>query len=102
MPRPLPTLARVVPNTISNAISMILLLASLVFITTQNAHSQGTQVERRKGTTTAQYGFLEYLPPDYNVDPNKNFRPSYSFTASVKKETGQRIFTKSPSQVHHV
>lgn len=82
MLRTQPTLKRVLPITLSRAISMILLLASLALLPASHSWSQGTQVERRKGTTTAQYGFLEYLPPDYNVDTNKKF-PTIVFLHGV-------------------
>lgn len=82
MLRPLPTQVKVLPNTFFKAISMILLLTLVVLITSSRLYSQGTQVERRKGTTTAQYGFLEYLPPDYNVDTNKKF-PTIVFLHGV-------------------
>lgn len=82
MLRPLPTRSKVLPIPFFKAISTILLLALLSFFTASTAYSQGTQVERRKGTTTAQYGFLEYLPPDYNVDTNKKF-PTIIFLHGV-------------------
>jgi pimeloyl-ACP methyl ester carboxylesterase len=82
MLNPRPTQVNVLPCTICRAISMILLLALLAFIMPTRSYSQGTQVERRKGTTTAQYGFLEYLPPDYNVDTNKKF-PTIVFLHGV-------------------
>jgi gliding motility-associated-like protein len=82
MLRPLPIQVKVLPNPFSTAVSLILLSVLLVFLTTTRSYSQGTQVERRKGTTTAQYGFLEYLPPDYNVDTNKKF-PTIIFLHGV-------------------
>jgi gliding motility-associated-like protein len=82
MLNPRPTQVNVLPCTICRAISTILLLALLALITPTRTYAQGTQVERRKGTTTAQYGFLEYLPPDYNVDTNKKF-PTIVFLHGV-------------------
>jgi len=49
------------------------LLLALIYSLPFQSYAQGTLVERPAGTTPAPWGFVEYLPTDYNDDPNKLF-----------------------------
>jgi len=55
----------------SCSFSKIILLCTI--LSTDYSFSQGLQSEVPLGTTTAAWGFLEYLPPSYLSNPNKYY-----------------------------
>ncbi|MCD9017741.1 alpha/beta fold hydrolase [Parachryseolinea silvisoli] len=55
--------------TLLSGITILFLLATL----TTCVWGQGVQVEKRKGTTTAPYGYYEYLPVGYDTDATKKW-----------------------------
>lgn len=51
----------------------VLLSLALIFVLPIDGMSQGTIIARPAGSTDSPWGFMEYLPVDYNDDPNKLF-----------------------------
>lgn len=51
------------------SVLILALISGLIY----QSNAQGTLVERPAGSTPAPWGFVEYLPVDYNDDPNKLF-----------------------------
>lgn len=66
-----------------------IVLGTISVLPVASTYAQGTQVPRNYGTTSSPYGYMEYLPPDYNVDPTHRF-PIIIFLHGIG-ETGNGI-----------
>ncbi|APR76783.1 Hypothetical protein A7982_02130 [Minicystis rosea] len=51
----------------------ILLSSVAILLVSQTAHADGSVVEKQLGTTSAPFGYLEYLPPGYDTSPNEHY-----------------------------
>jgi gliding motility-associated-like protein len=66
----------------------VLFIGALFLSVAHSSYSQGTQIAKPYLSSAQVYGYLEYLPPDYNLDPTRKFPVIFALHGIGEKGDG--------------